>query len=53
MGVGREDDGGWIVAAKLGCDMGLRFGPDLAHHLVPLAVGQGGGVFPALDLALE
>ena len=31
----------------------LRFGPDLAHHLVPLMVGQARGVFPAFDLAVE
>ena len=31
----------------------LRFGPDLAHHPVPLAVREAGGVVPRLDLALE
>ena len=34
-------------------DMRLRFGPDLAHHLVPFMVGQPRRIFPAFDLALE
>jgi hypothetical protein len=33
--------------------MALRLGPDFAHHLVPLEVGEAGGVVPRLGLALE
>ena len=42
-----------IAGAELGGDMALRFGPHLAHHLVPLAVGEPGGVLPAFDLSFE
>ena len=47
VGVGREDDGARIAAAELARDMRLRLGPDLAHHPVPLAVGEPGRVVPA------
>src|SRR5437764_308115 len=33
--------------------MGLRLGPDLVHHFVPLAVREAGGVVPRFDLPLE
>ena len=33
--------------------MALGFGPDLAHDLVPLAVGEPGGVVPGRDLPGE
>ena len=53
MGVGREDDRGRIAAAKLGGDIGLRLGPDLAHDPVPFMIGEAGRIFPAFDLPLE
>ena len=42
-----------IAGAELGGDVALRLRPDLAHHPVPLAVGQTGRVLPALDLPVE
>ena len=53
MRVGREDDRIRLSGPKLGRDIGLRLGPDLAHHLVPLAVGEPRGVVPRLDLSVE
>ena len=53
VGVGRKDDRVGLAGAELGGDIGLGLGPDLAHDLVPLAVGEPGGVVPRLDLALE
>ncbi len=53
MRIGCEDNRRRIARAKLRRDMGLGLGPDLAHHLVPLIVGQGGRVLPAFDLPFE
>ena len=51
--VGRKNDGIGAVSAELAGDMGLGLGPDLVHHLVPLAIGKAGGVVPRLDLPLK
>src|SRR6185369_4827374 len=48
-----EDDRIRLSGPKLARDIGLRFGPDFAHHLVPLAVGEPRGVVPRLDLPVE
>ena len=53
MRVRGEDDRVRLPGAELARDLGLGLGPDLAHHLVPLAVGEAGGVVPRLDLPLE
>ena len=52
MGVGGKHDRRRIAAAKLGRDLGLRRGPQLAHDPVPLAVGEARGIGPAFDLAV-
>ena len=49
----RKDDCAGVVGAKLARDIGLGLGPDLVHHLVPLAVGEPRGVIPCRDLAVE
>ena len=59
----QADEKSWVFGAKtiasrdagaeLGRDLGLRRGPDLVHHLVPLAVGEPRGVVPRLDLPVE
>src|SRR5690242_21271626 len=51
--VGREDDGVGISSAELPGNMGLRLGPNRVHHLVPLAVGEAGGIVPRLHLAFK
>ncbi len=53
VGVRRKDDGGGVAAAELARHMALRLGPDLVHHLVPLAVGETGGVVPGVGLPGE
>ena len=52
VGVGGEHDRRGVVAAKLARDLGLGGGPYFAHHPVPLAIGEAGGVVPAFDLAI-
>ena len=53
MGVRRKDDRVGPAGTKLSRDFGLRSGPDLAHDLVPLAVGEAGRVVPRFDLSVE
>jgi len=45
-----EDDCARIRKLQLIGDVGLGSGPDLAHHPVPLAVGEPGCVLPGGDL---
>ena len=52
MSVRGKNDRGWVAAAKLRRDMGLRLGPDLAHDPVPFIVGETGRIVPAFDLPL-
>ena len=53
MRVRREDDRIGLPGPELSRDVALRLGPDLVHHLVPLAVGEPGRIVPRLDLSLE
>ena len=53
MGVGGEDDRGRIAAAELDGNLGLGFAPQWEHHMAPLAIGESGGIIPALDLAVK
>src|SRR5690349_2200976 len=53
MRVGCEDQGIALTGPELASDMALRLGPHLVHHLIPLAVGEAGGVIPCLDLSFE
>src|SRR6478752_6541456 len=53
MGIRGENDCRGVVRAEFARDMLLGFGPDLLHHLVPLAVGKARGVVPGGDLASE
>src|SRR4051812_15559845 len=52
MGVGREDDRVGHAGAELRGDFALSFGPNLAHDLVPFAVGEPRGVLPRLELSV-
>ena len=59
----RRTSSSWVLGAntiasgmsgpELGRDLALGLGPDLVHHLVPLAVGKPGGVVPRFDLPVE
>ena len=53
MRIRREHDRRRIAAPQFVGDMGLRLGPHLAHHAVPLAVGKPRGILPAFDLPGE
>ena len=53
MGIRGEDDCVGLPGSKLTSDVALRLGPDLAHDLVPLAVGQARRVVPGFDLAVK
>ena len=53
MRVAGEHNGIGLVRAELGGDVRLCLRPDLAHDLVPLAVGKGRGVGPRLHLPIE
>ena len=53
MGVRRKDDRVGPAGAELSRDLALRLRPDLAHDLVPLAVGKPRGVIPRFDLPVE
>src|SRR5947209_13051118 len=48
-----KDDRVRLAGPELGGDFGLGGGPDLVHHLVPLAVGEPRGVVPRLYLPVE
>ena len=53
MRVGGENDRIRLSRRKLARDLGLGLGPNLAHHLVPLAVGEARGVVPRLHVPIE
>ena len=53
MGIGREQHRIGKAASEFIGDVRLSLDPHFAHHPVPLAVGQPGGVFPAFDLTGE